>query len=155
MDEKKMTERRTALIAALIAIPSAILIGMLIHHFVPVPCGPMFQSGDSAPETAIPVPPKKSRPEMPPQANGKNTVQGEDLAPLYQKKVDLAKASLTLLEGNYKSGQIPLIEVESARCNCCLQKGKNTDMNRRFADGEIPFPIWLSGMNMRRNMRPR
>ena len=49
-----MTEKRTALIAALIAVPAAFLIGMLIHYFVPVPEGSLFSCQTNPQENANP-----------------------------------------------------------------------------------------------------
>ncbi len=125
MEEKKMTEGRIALISALIAIPASVLIGMLIHHSVPVPEEPLFCSSDPAPEAAVPEIPRKPRPEAPaPGEPRKAPPEPMDLTQLYQKKVDLAGAALKELEKNFKNGQITLISVEKARCEFLLAEGE-------------------------------
>lgn len=109
--EKVLTEKRAALISVLISVPSAILIGMLIHFFVAVPEEPLFSCGTQPPvvnEGQIAPHPhmKKGRRAAPPAANAAVRPAARDLASLYQEKIVLAKEIYKGLENASLSDQV-------------------------------------------------
>lgn len=121
--EKVLTEKRAALISALIAIPAAVLIAMLIHFFVDIPEEPLFQCNPQISdfnEKQLPLPSQKTPVQNPVQ---KTRQTAEDLTGLYQKKIAVARAVVNEMEKDFKSGKIPLIQLVSAKTDLLLADG--------------------------------
>lgn len=104
-----MTEKRTALIAALIAVPAAFLIGMLIHYFVPVPEGSLFSCQTNPQENANPRMQRGQR-------AGASKAAAQDLTALYKKKI-------SLLEEKVKTAQMSKAGKLNAECALRLAEG--------------------------------
>ena len=108
-------ERRAALIAALIAIPAAILIAMLVHHFVPVP---------------MKTPAGNSTPARPPMGGGfaapmnpGQMTEPEDLTPVYEKRVQLAATIYQYAAELQKKGSFSAEDMIPLEVNCRLAEG--------------------------------
>ena len=91
------TERRAALIAALISIPAAVLIAMAVHHFVAAP-------------QPVPPPRPAAAPGMPggkrmAPPSGMQTEQ-KDVTPVYEKRVQLAEMILKYGQSVIESSNI-------------------------------------------------
>ena len=120
MEEKTCNEKRAALIAALIAIPSALLISMVIHHFVPVEEDfPRFTSEEATGPAPAPVKRKRPRAPMPPPAPGMNkgakapgTPAGKlPLLTLAGKRAETADRNLKLAQALYKAKKLGMDEL--------------------------------------------
>ena len=118
------SDRRSALIAALIAVPAAVLISMLVHHFLPVPSEPMisFSSQTIVSEPVQKMPPsgkqfqKPQRPQaMQPQVN--------DLTPLYKQKANIAEKIWKEMDNQFKQGSIGIIDILPFQVEYFLAEG--------------------------------
>lgn len=112
--EKNCTENKAALIAALIAIPSALFISMAVHHFVPVEEDfPRFTNEESLPRPKAPKGPRAPRtPGMKPGA--KTPGAGERrtaLLTLARQKAEVAERNLKLAQLQYKAKKAGMDEV--------------------------------------------
>ena len=114
--ENSCSERRAALIAVLIAVPSSVLIGMLIHYFVPIPSEPIseFFNFSGKPAGIVPGTPAAAAPQMQRRAprQGVRPEAGKELSELYQKRVKLAKERLAFAENEFKTGIVSREKVQ-------------------------------------------
>ena len=108
------TERRAALIAALISIPAAVLIAMAVHHFVAAP-------------QPVPPPRPAAAPGMP---GGKRMAppsgmqaEQEDVTPVYEKRVQLAETILKYGQQQAKAGKLAETDLIPLEVNCRLAEG--------------------------------
>lgn len=124
------SDRRTALIAALISIPAAVLISMVVHHFLPVPTEPIFGFSQSVDPAPVQVPafqaPKQNRPGPAAKESpaAKPAPANNDLTPLYQKKIKIANKILKETENAFKSGSIRIIDVIPAKTELLMAEGE-------------------------------
>ena len=127
--ENSCSERRAALIAVLIAVPSSVLIGMLIHYFVPIPSEPIseFFNFSGKPAGNVPGTPAAAAPQMQRRAprQGVRPEAGKELSELYQKRVKLAKERLAFAENEFKNGTGPQEKIRELAMLC------------RFAEGDL------------------
>ena len=108
------TERRAALIAALISIPAAVLIAMAVHYFVAAP------QPSPPPRPAAPVMPFGGKRMAPP--SGMQAEQ-EDVTPVYEKRVQLADMILKYGQQQVKAGKLAETDLIPLEVNCRLAEG--------------------------------
>lgn len=128
--EKTCSERRAALIAVLIAVPSSVLIGMLIHYFVPIPTEPISNLFKFTEETVAvqPAPPAVPGPQQMQRRAPRPGVRpemGKDLSELYEKRIKVAKERLSLAENEFKKGAVS------------VEKVREQEMLLRLAEGDL------------------
>ena len=111
------TERRAALIAALIAIPAAILISMLVHFFAGTPVAPV--SAKKAPA----LPPQMGGMKGGPRMGAPMMGEREDLTPIYKKRAELAEVILKYGQQQFKEGKLAAFDLIPLEVNCRLAEG--------------------------------
>ena len=128
--EKSCSERRAALIAVLIAVPSSVLIGMLIHYFVPIPTEPVSNLFKFTEETvtvqpAGPAAPAPQQMQRRAPRQGARPEIGKDIAELYQERIKVAKERVAFAENEFKKGTVT------------REKVQEMEMLHRLAEGDL------------------